>query len=178
MGSCNFKMNFSSFLDNENLGQQISSLAYNCAKKAVDSAEIALYNKMADLVDNYYDEYTPERYSRTYAFIDKSFKSYRRRLNGKSVTGGIKVTADGIRDDNYFYLDSTDEENGALENADPWEVIQSNIQGKHGDDKRGVLAYTGTNIYDSMSQYLNHTVAPNARKEFIDGFTKQLINML
>ena len=149
---------------------EIQAKAYESALFTANEARTMLYNALAERIDNYYEEYEPKIYSRTYAFRDKSHKGFVNKRANKWVSGGVVVSADKIPTDNYgadvdfgdgsmFYVD------------DAWEVTEANMQGYHGG------AYLGIDIDASMQVFLK-SKAKKIEKIYINDFMKRINTIL
>lgn len=148
---------------------EIQAKAYESALFTATRVRTMLYNALVRRIDNYYEEYEPKQYHRTYAFRDKSHKGFVRKRANKYVSGGVVVNADSIPANNY----STDAEfaDGFLTIDDAWEVTEANMNGFHGD------AYLGVNIDKSMQRYLK-SHAKQIEQFYVDDFMKRINTIL
>lgn len=63
-----------------------------------------LYNNYMEIMKDFYDDYSPKSYHRTYQMKKNSYKKYYRNSHGNTYYGGIQLTPDDISPNNYTHV--------------------------------------------------------------------------
>ena len=150
-------------------GADLEKKAYESALFTAHKARVMLYNALRSCIQNYYKEYTPKVYNRTYEFMNNSYKGYERHRSNQVAIGGVRISADNIPDDNY----GTEIQFGdgfIYTDDDAWDVIENNMQGYHGYQ---YMAYAGVNIERTMQLYLKKN-ASKIENIFVNDFYRRI----
>ena len=119
-------------------------------------------------MDNYYREYTPRMYTRTYHLQDNGYHPYR-RYRKNEIDVGVAFSADkmGLYSQENNEIEQDDITRGfSIEDL----IVNNFMQGIHGNEN----IYVGANVDETMQHFTSAYVHFELDKYFEDNFIKYM----